>query len=411
MRILHVAPSLLPETHGGTQQYVSDLAQLQRHDGHEVAVLAGARSDAAVAHAVQDGVEVWRLLRQLPQEALSGDLGSERIGVQLVTLAAAWRPDVVHVHHWANLTNDVVQRLAGLGAPVLLTLHDLFVTCARSFRMPDHRGLCRDDVDLDDCARCLAGDLPQYAAELPVLLQARAANFARELAAAAAVLCVSEAQRQKLAAVGCRPARLAVLPIGIRSGAPLPPPALAPGRLRLCNWAGLDPRKGLHVLLAALAGSEQRAHFELHVHGRAGEVDYMQELQRLGQGLSVHYHGAFADGAFWQFGASYDLAVFPSLAFETHGLMVDEALLAGLPVLCSDLGAPPSRLGGRGATFPAGDAAALRQLLERLLAAPDDLLRLRRAPHGATDLESHHRQLLQRYRELPGHRPDGTPGR
>jgi glycosyltransferase involved in cell wall biosynthesis len=222
------------------------------------------------------------------------------------------------------------------------------------------------------------------------------------------VLCVSEAQRRKLAAVGCRPARLQVLPIGIRRGEVQPAPAPVPGRLRLCNWAGLDPRKGLHVLLAALQGSEQRERFELHLHGRAGEAWYMQELQRLAKGLDVHWHGAFADGAFWQFAGRCDLAVFPSLAFETHGLMVDEALLAGLPVLCSDLGAPPARLGGRGAVFPPGNAAALRSLLERLLAAPDEVQRMRSAPHAATDLETHHARLLQLYCQLCGHMP-GAP--
>lgn len=411
MRILHVVHAFPPESQGGTQQYVHDLARLQQQAGHEVAVIAGARDGGGmVQHREQDGMPVWRVHRLLPQEALSGDLGSDRIGQQVEALATAFAPDLAHVHHWQNLSNDLVQRLAARGLTVVLTLHDLFVGCARSFRMPDQHSLCDDGMTLDDCAHCLQPDLPQLGAELPRLLAARQANFERELAAAGAVLTVSEAQQRKLAATGCA-ATLRTVPIGILAGAPLPAPVPLPGRLRLCNWAGLDPRKGLPVLLAAIAGSAEAAQFELHVHGHAGEAPFMQQLRQLAHGLDVHWHGEFAAGAHWQFGGRYDLAVFPSLAFETHGLMVDEALQAGLPVLCSDLGAPPQRLGGRGLTFPAGDAAALRTLLERLLAAPERLQQMRRAPHGATDLQTHHRRLLQLYGELTGRMPRVGDGR
>lgn len=403
MRILHVAHAFPPESHGGTQQYVADLARLQVESGHQVGVVAGARTPAGattVQHSNQDGVPVWWLLRRMPEEILSGDFGSVRIGVEIERLVAAFAPDLVHLHHWQNLTRDIAQRLAAARVPVVLTLHDLFVTCGRSFRMPNHRELCADTVTLDDCVRCILPDLPMPAQELTRLLADRAANFTRELAAASVVLAVSQAQADKLAAVGCQPRNLRALSIGIRRGSPLPPAAPVPGRLRLCSWAGLDPRKGFHVLLQALAGSSRREHFEVHVHGREGEPGYMQELARLGADLDVRYHGPFADGEHWSFATRYDLVVFPTLAFETHGLMVDEALQAGLPIVCSDLGAPPRRILGRGATFPVGDAGALRALLERLLDQPEEVARMRRAPHGAIDLETHHTAVLEVYAQV-----------
>ena len=143
MRILHVVHAFPPESQGGTQQYVHDLARLQQQAGHQVAVIAGARDGGgAVQHGEQDGMPVWRVHRLLPQEALSGDLGSARIGELVEELAGAFAPEVAHVHHWQNLSCDLVQRLAARAATVVLTLHDLFVGCARSFRMPDQHRLC-----------------------------------------------------------------------------------------------------------------------------------------------------------------------------------------------------------------------------------------------------------------------------
>jgi len=403
VRILHAVHYFPPETHGGTQEYVAELASLQRDDGHEVGVIAGARDpakDGAVRASEESGVRVWRVLRDLPAESLSGDLGCARIGEVFARLAADFAPDLVHVHHWHALTRDLVRRAKRLGVPVVVTLHDLFTTCPRFFRMPDHKSLCERDLTFADCAACVspdAGGVP--VAELEALLAERADELRRELDAADAVLAVSAAQAgflRSLAVFRCEDVR--VLPIGIRFDAPPPPaPEPAPGRLRIVSWAGLDPRKGIQDLLAAVAASRRRGAFEVHLHGRDGEPEYMAELRRIADGSSVRFHGPFPDAERVAFAERYDVAVFPFLAFETHGLAVDEALHAGLPVVVSDRGAPPARIGGRGRTFPAGDPQALMRLLEELLDDPGELARMRRAPHGAVDLRTHHRALAEAY--------------
>jgi glycosyltransferase involved in cell wall biosynthesis len=402
VRILHAVHYFPPETHGGTQEYVAELAALQIADGHQVGVIAGAREHSQVGDvraADQDGVSVWRVLRDLQGEALSGDLGSARISDVAARLATDFAPDLVHVHHWHALTRDLVRRFKTLGVPVVLTLHDLYTTCPRFFRMPDHRHLCDRHVTLADCAACVApdtGGVPVQ--ELEVLLAERIDELQHELAAADAVLAVSTTQRDYLQSLpGFRHPGVQVLPIGIRRAAPPPAPAPVPGKLRIVNWSGLDPRKGIQVLLQAVAASEQRDAFEVHLHGREGEAEYMAELRRLGAGAEVQFHGPFADAERHAFAGRYDVAVFPFLAYETYALVVDEALHSGIPVLVSDLGAPPSRIGERGLAFPAGDQHELMRLLESLLDDPERLPRMRRAEHGAIDLETHHRELSRVY--------------
>lgn len=400
MRILHVVHSFAPETHGGTQAYVEAVARLQQADGADVAVLAGSRRSVPGGELVEqrhNGLSVWRLHRD-PAERLAGDLGSAAVAAMFVAVLQRFRPTLVHVHHWQTLSNDLVRTAVQAGVPVVVTLHDLFVTCARSFRLPDHRSPCPVTTTLAECALCVAADVAEVpTAVLVSLLEARAAAFRAELGAAASVLAVSRAQQQLLAAVPGGPRDLSVLPIArpwpyATMAAPPPAP-----RLRIANWGGLDPRKGVHLLLAAIAGSTLRARFELHLHGAPGEAGYMEELQRLAAGLDVTFHGPFADAELPGFGGRYDLAVFPFLAFETHGLAVDEALHMGLPVVVSDRGAPPERIGARGISVPPGDVAALRTALELLATDRERLAALRAAPHRASTLGSHHDALRQVY--------------
>jgi glycosyltransferase involved in cell wall biosynthesis len=287
---------------------------------------------------------------------------------------------------------------------VVLTLHDLFTTCARFFRMPDARHFCSREVTFADCATCLRPDLGGMPhAEAEALVANRFANFQAELAAADVVLTVSGRQRDLLLSIpGFERRDLQPLPIGIPDPGPAPdPPTPLFERLRLVNWAGLDPRKGLHVLLEAVAATDKPRSFEVHLWGREGDPGYMDELAALAKDLVIFFHGPFEDAQRQQFAARYDLAVFPFLAFETYGLVVDEALRAGMPVLVADHGAPPERLGGRGLAVPR-EPAALAAALQELRDDPERLAAMRAAAHGARDLVEHHEALLEVYGRARG---------
>ncbi|MBM4373481.1 MAG: glycosyltransferase family 4 protein [Deltaproteobacteria bacterium] len=88
-----------------------------------------------------------------------------------------------------------------------------------------------------------------------------------------------------------------------------------------------------------------------------------------------------------ELGAAYaaaDMMVFPSKR-ETWGIVVNEAMLFGLPVICSDQVTAHHDLvvpGVTGDTYPSGDSVALASILSKRLADPTTLRRM-----GARGLE------------------------
>jgi hypothetical protein len=54
-----------------------------------------------------------------------------------------------------------------------------------------------------------------------------------------------------------------------------------------------------------------------------------------------------------------------SLLPETYGLVLDEARMLGVPVLATDLGAYPERVGGGGVLLPAGDVGGTARRARR----------------------------------------------
>ncbi|MFQ5507313.1 MAG: glycosyltransferase [Planctomycetota bacterium] len=64
------------------------------------------------------------------------------------------------------------------------------------------------------------------------------------------------------------------------------------------------------------------------------------------------------------------MGIFPSLCFETHGLVLDECIELGLPCIVTGIGVLPGRAGGAALVVPPRDPAALAAAIEKVLARP-----------------------------------------
>src|SRR5574337_1576752 len=125
MRILQVVHGFPPESIAGTESYCEAVSQSLLRRGHECLVLAGSARrapEATMAMVDQDGLLVTRYQGVEGQPCRwteEYDPEAEGLTQRLLSLL---QPDVVHLHHWQRLTNNVVAICAGLGVPVVVTL-------------------------------------------------------------------------------------------------------------------------------------------------------------------------------------------------------------------------------------------------------------------------------------------------
>ncbi len=209
----------------------------------------------------------------------------------------------------------------------------------------------------------------------------------RSMAGAGAIVVLSTAVADDLA--GLFPSasdRLVVIPPGVT---PLAPPADAAQRRRrwgvpdryVLSVATLEPRKGLDVLVRALAKpSANEAHLVLVGSPGWGGVDLPTVAARAGLPPDrVHVLGRVddADLAAAMDGAAVLAA--PSRS-EGFGLPVLEAMAAGLPVVCSDAPALAELAGDSAVVVPREDVGALARALGDVLA--DGALAARLAERG-----------------------------
>jgi FMN phosphatase YigB (HAD superfamily) len=165
--------------------------------------------------------------------------------------------------------------------------------------------------------------------------------------------------------------------------------------LQVGHWGYFLYDKGTHLLLEALHHLSDPSAVQVHLIGTAMEQAYEEQLHDLSRNLSVQFHGTCQPADLHVF--ELDLAVFPSITSESYSLTIDKARQLGLPVVVSDCGALPERIGKAGLTFRTGDAADLARCLQRILDAPEMLEAMRQNIRSGTSasLKAHVARLEQ----------------
>lgn len=142
--------------------------------------------------------------------------------------------------------------------------------------------------------------------------------------------------------------------------------------LQLLCVANVTPRKGHDVLIDALGLLRDQGWRCALVGSLESNPPFVAELRERASALGIasrlDWVGAVPPEEMNRWYARSDLMVIAS-RFETYGMVVTEAVAAGLPVLCSDAGALPDTLpAGSGLLFEATSAHALADRLGGLLA-------------------------------------------
>jgi glycosyltransferase involved in cell wall biosynthesis len=227
----------------------------------------------------------------------------------------------------------------------------------------------------------------------------------RYLGACAGALAVSSGNRRLLLHYGMAPERVFCSPYAVdgerfqrspaqrlaarqalqaQLGLPADPAAAAPPIVLFCGK--LVPVKDPQLLLAAFAALRQGGTpAVLAVVGDGPLRDELQAWTRAHAVPDVHFLGFKNQSELPDLYAAADLLVLPSLR-ETFGVVVIEALHAGLPVIASDgVGCAEDLVlaGQTGLTFPRRDAAALTRCLQALCAGESGRARRLALAQGA----------------------------
>ncbi|MCH5670916.1 glycosyltransferase [Streptomyces gilvus] len=290
------------------------------------------------------------------------------VRTELAARLRAERPDVVHVHNvFPLLSPAVLAACADAGVPAVATLHNYTQICPPGTLQRDGR----------PCTECVgATPLPAVRhgcyrgsrlATVPLALSL-SVNRRRWWTGVERFLCISAAQREVLARAGMPAERLAVKhnfvpdPDVRRTG---------PGE-HVLYLGRLAEAKGVRLLMAAwdelAAGGGVGVPLVI-----AGTGPLEPEVTAWAAGRDDVHHVGLLDPAECRKAVARSVAVVaPSTWLEAFGLVVVEAMAAGVPVVAAGHGAFVELVddGVTGLLHEPGDSASLASGIRRIAAEP-----------------------------------------
>ena len=292
--------------------------------------------------------------------------------------------DAVHVHNLIGLSTSPLSVLAQFDGPVLCSVHDLFLACPNFSLLYRNVEPCGIPDDLSVCDRCLETVATSPLPGSPLidnlsrdyLIDFRTAVRANLASVDHWVFATRSAADTFMRVYEPEPSRMRVIEHGsvIRLGrrTPEPDPALIYGEPLRVAFVGLGwAKKGLDAVneladtfrdssieIHHFGELKQPASFELHAHGPYDNEFLPELLQRTG----------------------VQIVLLPGPYAETFGIVMTEALVAGLPVIGTTYGALGERIRATGAgwTIDPMNVDGIRTLIARLDRARDEVMRATR---------------------------------
>lgn len=375
MRVLILAHGHPAFSTGGGEQAAHALyARLLGRD--DIAPVLVARAPrAAIGHDASFGA-----FGASPTEIVADPPGQEHFSLESTHLAVLetmvgqllerFRPDIVHIEHLAHWSLDVVELLARADVPVVLTLHEFLLICHNDGQMIKTDGrLCRDESPAA-CSACF----PHHSAGEFYL---RKALILQRLAPVARFVSPSRFLADRFVDWGLDRARITVI------DNPLSPDLIAQsgavdrapshdGMTRIGFFGQINPYKGLDVLLDAVSQIPKplRKSLSVGIHGANLDIqrgDFRTKIAALLDANAdvVANRGRYANTDVVALMRQYDWIVVPSIWWENSPVVIQEALVAHRPILCSAIGGMAEKVAGDsvGVTFQPGSAIDLARTL------------------------------------------------
>lgn len=318
-----------------------------------------------------------------------------------------FRPDVVHIHHFVFWGLDIFEMFKRAGVRIVFTLHEYAAICTNFGQMvkTDDR-LCYA-ASPAECSQCF----PSVSAGKFFV---REAIYKMFLDNVDAFISPSTFLKERYVAWGLPPERIEVIEnlmnqdVQHRSRAPAVSRLLQSEnrRLILAFFGQINPFKGVDVLLEACALLPERIRekIEVRIHGENKhfrEGEFAQKIDHfLGETRDVvRMMGGYRNQDVIHLMQACDWIVVPSIWWENSPIVIQEARVAGRPIICSDIGGMIEKIDRNlDIPFTAGSSGALADIIRSLVEGSfqQDAEALSRLPEArlALDAENYHRHFV-----------------
>ncbi|MBI1390184.1 MAG: glycosyltransferase [bacterium] len=161
MKILQVIHDFLPRHQAGSELYCYHLSRSLKKRGHDVRLFYSEIDHNSPAYSTRqgeiDGLPFVEIVNNHGYAGFEETYRNPAVESVFRRVLDDFQPDIVHFHHLHSLSFGCIELCRQIGAPVVFTLHDYWLTCPRGGgqRFRGEGKVCHD-VDPSLCAECIS---------------------------------------------------------------------------------------------------------------------------------------------------------------------------------------------------------------------------------------------------------------
>jgi glycosyltransferase involved in cell wall biosynthesis len=298
------------------------------------------------------------------------------------------KPDIVHFGHLSHLSTKLISIVKELNIPVVYTIHDFWLFCVKGQMVNEIGEICTGPSAFN-CNNCS----PYVTNEN--MVQQSLEHMRQVVDAVDIFISPSHTLRNFFIEQNVPPEKIKYLKYGFNSNKITFQPKVfhKNSKITFGFMGRVIPTKGIDVVVNAFKGLSEEL---LHIYGAIGIKKRFLETE------NIIFKGSYDNNNINNVLNEIDVLIVPSIWYENAPLVIQEAFLAGIPVITSDIGGMAELVENNvtGYTFKTGNSSALKEVISDIVSNPTCLNTLQRSRDSVVDIKDDVKNIVNIYQEL-----------
>jgi len=298
------------------------------------------------------------------------------------------KPDIVHFGHLSHLSTNLIRIAKEFNIPVVYTIHDFWLFCVKG-QMINQDGLICANPSVENCTQCSnyvvntkqVKDSMKHMKEIIDLIDI--------------FISPSHTLKDFFINQGVNKDKIEYLKYGFNTKKIIYNKKVFTQKSKI-NFGFMGrviPTKGIKVLVDTF---KKLPNEQLSIYGSIGEQKRFLETK------NIIFKGAYNNNNINEVLNDIDVLIVPSIWYENAPLVIQEAFLAGIPVITSDIGGMAELVKNKvnGFTFNVGSSEDLMTTIKKISNNPIILNSLDSSRTSVVDIEDDAKEIIKIYEKL-----------
>ena len=392
MKVLKVIHGFPPDYMAGSEVYSYHLVKELIAQNIETYVFTRVENEFHEAYRVYDevyeGIHIKRVNKPQRDYLYEDKFFDAKMDEIFREYLLSVNPDIVHFGHLSHLSTRLVLIAKELNYPVVYTIHDLWLFCVKGQMINELGEIC-SGPSIENCTKCS----PYVCSEKDV---EEVTSHMHDVANKVDIfISPSHTLKDFFVSQGIEAMKIEYLKYGFNTEKITYVKKIftKDSKLNFGFMGRVIPTKGIKVLIDSF---KELPDIKLSIYGSIGAQKRFLELE------NISFKGSYDNNTINDVLNDIDVLVVPSIWYENAPLVIQEAFLAGIPVISSNIGGMSELVqdGINGYTFEVGNSESLQQTIECITADPSVLNSLSSSRKSVVNINDDVKEIVNVYKRL-----------